>query len=128
MSKQIKLRCCLFFMDLNQSITEAVFFHWLNYRKHKEGNLPNLQPQRATYHHRSKQKDHQLPRRHFQPKQQHLPTLHKAQHHTTVRTLREQSSTDHHKEHTCRHQQTTFIPFIRQSFIRRSRSPVPEST
>ena len=30
MSKQIKLRCCLFFMDLNQSITEAVFFHWLN--------------------------------------------------------------------------------------------------
>ena len=95
---------------------------------YKEGNLPNLQPQRATYHHRSKQKDHQLPRRHFQPKQQHLPTLHKAQHHTTVRTPREQSSTDHHKEHTCRHQQTTFIPFIRQSFIRQSRSPVPEST
>ena len=30
MSKQIKLRCCLFFMDLNHSITEAVFFHWLN--------------------------------------------------------------------------------------------------
>ena len=30
MSKQIKLRCCLFFMDLNHSIEEAVLFHWLN--------------------------------------------------------------------------------------------------
>ena len=30
MSKQIKLRCSLFFMDLNHTITEAVFFHWLN--------------------------------------------------------------------------------------------------
>ena len=30
MSKQIKLRCCLFFMDLNHPIAEAVFFHWLN--------------------------------------------------------------------------------------------------
>ena len=30
MSKQIKLRCCLFFMDLNHSIAEAVLFHWLN--------------------------------------------------------------------------------------------------
>ena len=29
MSKQIKLRCCLFFMDLNHPIAEAVFFHWL---------------------------------------------------------------------------------------------------
>ena len=28
MSKQIKLRCCLFFMDLNHSIAEAVLFHW----------------------------------------------------------------------------------------------------
>ena len=30
MSKQIKLRCCLFFRDLNHPIAEAVFFHWLN--------------------------------------------------------------------------------------------------
>ena len=30
MSKQIKLRCCLFFMDLNHPIAEAVLFHWLN--------------------------------------------------------------------------------------------------
>ena len=30
MSKQIKLRCCLFFMDLNHSIAEAVLFHWFN--------------------------------------------------------------------------------------------------
>ena len=30
MSKQIKLRCCLFSMALNHSITDAVFFHWLN--------------------------------------------------------------------------------------------------
>ena len=28
MSKQMKLRRCLFLMDLNQSITAAVFFHW----------------------------------------------------------------------------------------------------
>ena len=52
--------------------------HAERHRKHKEGNLPYLQPQRTTYHHRSKQKDYQLPRRHFQPKQQHLPALHKA--------------------------------------------------
>ena len=31
MSKEIKHRCCLFLMDLNHSITEAVFFHWLNF-------------------------------------------------------------------------------------------------
>ena len=29
MSKQMKLWCCLFSMDLNHSITEAEFFHWL---------------------------------------------------------------------------------------------------
>ena len=52
--------------------------HAERHRKHKEGNLPYLQPQRTTYHHRSKQKDYQLPRRHFQPKQQHLSALHKA--------------------------------------------------
>ena len=30
MSKQIKLRCCLLFMDLNHLIAEVVLFHWLN--------------------------------------------------------------------------------------------------
>ena len=30
MSKQIKLWCCLFSMALNHSITDVVFFHWLN--------------------------------------------------------------------------------------------------
>ena len=30
MSNQIKLWCCLFLMDLNRLITDAVFFHWLN--------------------------------------------------------------------------------------------------
>ena len=29
MSKQMKLNCCLFSIDLNQLITAAVFFHWL---------------------------------------------------------------------------------------------------
>ena len=28
MSKQMKLKRCLFSMDLNQSITAAMFFHW----------------------------------------------------------------------------------------------------
>ena len=30
MLNQIKLWCCLFLMALNHSITDAVFFHWLN--------------------------------------------------------------------------------------------------
>ena len=29
MSKQMKLNCCLFSIDLNQLITAVVFFHWL---------------------------------------------------------------------------------------------------
>ena len=29
MSKQMKLNCCLFSIDLNQLITALVFFHWL---------------------------------------------------------------------------------------------------
>ena len=29
MSKQMKLNCCLFLIDLNQLITAVVFFHWL---------------------------------------------------------------------------------------------------
>lgn len=29
MSKQMKLKCCLLLAALNQSITDAVFFHWL---------------------------------------------------------------------------------------------------
>ena len=29
MSKQMKLNCCLFSIDLNQLITAEVFFHWL---------------------------------------------------------------------------------------------------
>ena len=32
MSKQMKLECCLFSIDLNQLITAVVFFHWLKLR------------------------------------------------------------------------------------------------
>ena len=31
MSKQTKVLCCLFSIDLNHSITEAEFFHWCNF-------------------------------------------------------------------------------------------------
>ena len=41
----------------------------------KKGNMPHLQSQRTTYHHRSQQTDHQFLRRHFQPKQEQLPAL-----------------------------------------------------
>ena len=37
MSKQIKLNCCLFSIDLNQLITAVVFFHW-----YKRSNIRNI--------------------------------------------------------------------------------------
>ena len=42
--------------------------------------------------------------------------------------LREQPPTNHHKEHTRRHQQKTVIPLIRQSILRLSRFSIPKST
>ena len=39
------------------------------YRKHQKGNMPHLQSQWATDHHRSQRKDHRLLRSHFQPEQ-----------------------------------------------------------
>ena len=37
--------------------------------------MPNIQPQRTAYHHRSEQTSCQLPRRYIKPTQKHLPTL-----------------------------------------------------
>ena len=42
-------------------------------RKLQKRNMPHLQSQRTTYHHRSQQTYHQFLRRHFQPKQEQLP-------------------------------------------------------
>ena len=43
------------------------------HRKLQKRNMPHLQSQRTTYHHRSQQTYHQFLRRHFQPKQEQLP-------------------------------------------------------
>ena len=52
--------------------------HTERHRKHQKRNMPHLQSQWTTDYHRSQQTDHQFLRRHFQPKQKHLPALHKA--------------------------------------------------
>ena len=49
--------------------------HTERHRKLQKRNMPHLQSQRTTYHHRSQQTDHQFLRRHFQPKQEQLPAL-----------------------------------------------------
>ena len=102
--------------------------HTKRYRKHQKGNMLHLQSQWVTDHHRSQRKDHRLLRSHFQPEQKHLPALHKASHHTKIRPPREKPPTDHHKEHTRRHQRKTVIPFIRQSILRPSHPSISKST
>ena len=91
-------------LTLQRRRTGRFKHHTERHRKHQKGNMPHLQPQWTTDHHRSQQTDHQFLRRHFQPEQKHPPTLHKALHHTTIRPPRH-PRTSHHKGHTRRHQQ-----------------------
>ena len=42
----------------------------------------------------------------------HLSTIYKDEYFTTIRSPREQPPANHHKEHSCRHQQTTVVLII----------------
>ena len=85
---------------------------WSN-RKHQKRNLPHIQRQRTTHHHRHQKTF--LSTSWMSPSTRlRTPTSPtQTQQYTPIRPSRKQPPTQHYKKHTSRSQQTSFVPLIR---------------